>query len=75
MMTFRFEQYWHAETCCEVEANSIEEALEKVKNDDCEWIDNTNNNWPESAWCQATDEEGMVCDEWQLDVNFNIVSD
>lgn len=46
MATFRFEQYWHSETCCEVEAGSIEEALEMVKNGDCEWEDNTNNAHP-----------------------------
>lgn len=74
MTTFVFERNWHSETVTNVEADSIEEAIAKVKAGDCEWEDNFNNDWPEDCLCTAYDDKecDSIVGEWKLDTRFDI---
>lgn len=75
MATFSFERHWLTTTYCDVEADTLEEALEKVKNDECDWVDGSD-SLPTGTHVNCFDDEnGEEIGCWDIDNDFNVVSE
>lgn len=77
MKTFVFDRYWESNYRCSIEAETLEEALEKMRENPyaVEWDEIDKAYCTSTEVCEYDDEEGEFGDPVELTYDFHIKKD